>query len=500
MSILTTLNDVPQHQAVLTAINGPIDIRDRDGIIYPYAVIEQSNKHVSILSEKTARDKKELKHLIAKLSGQGYEVGSIIDADVELVQMLNASDTGTTWKNDKSMSIFDELIFDCVQNKSYELRIILNKNEGVANVYHTVYMEKELVRQMRYTQALTMLRANFNACDSADERNDSTFDEYAIRQWTYDLKDVAKARGYNNIKARITSIPLVNDCLVLAARIAVTKTTEDYKTLGELGFSSEQLRSLKAACSRASGAVIIAGPTGSGKTFTSTGSILYRHQIHPHAVMMSIDAPVEHVLSPDIVEQQSLSGDGDILDRSFSNYLRADMRATPDAIFLGEVRDSESANLFIRAIETGHYVQTTLHADNYQQAIARLNGLGADASDLLSLGQINAIVSQRLVKTLCNNCRLPIKESLEYQDERVVNACSHLNQGGSLNLYGRGNGCSNCQMRGIDGLTLVAEVAVPRRDDPCDIKLFKREDHAKKKLVHGNISVLDYLLLVGDVA
>jgi type II secretory ATPase GspE/PulE/Tfp pilus assembly ATPase PilB-like protein len=191
------------------------------------------------------------------------------------------------------------------------------------------------------------------------------------------------------------------------------------------------------------GAVISCGPTGSGKT-TTLYAALDRLNDGLRSIA-TIEDPVEYQL-PGVMQTEVNARIG----LTFSRGLRTILRADPDAILVGEIRDDETAQIAIQAAMTGHLVLTTLHTNDASGAIARLRTLGVDP-DLLS-GAINCIVSQRLARRICMHCR----EAYEPTAEQSIEM--NLIQTGAAHTLYRAGGCLQCGNTGYSGRVALYEL------------------------------------------
>ncbi len=213
--------------------------------------------------------------------------------------------------------------------------------------------------------------------------------------------------------------------------------------LPALGMSPEMEAIFMKAIDQPYGAVITCGPTGSGKT-TTLYAALDRLNDGMRSVA-TIEDPVEYQLAG-VMQTEVYSRIG----LTFGRGLRTILRADPDVILVGEIRDDETAQIAIQAAMTGHLVLTTLHTNDASSAIARLRTLGVDP-DLLA-GSINCIVSQRLARRLCPHCR----EAYEPTQEQVI-SMNLISAGSTPTLY-HAKGCLQCSSTGYSGRVALYEL------------------------------------------
>ncbi len=221
--------------------------------------------------------------------------------------------------------------------------------------------------------------------------------------------------------------------------------------LADLGFNDGMIHELERIMERPMGITLVTGPTGSGKT-TTLYSIL--RQISSTEVnIATLEEPVEYQLS--LIRQTTVQ---EAQGLSFAAGVRGVLRMDPDIIFIGEVRDGDTAQMALRAAMTGHQVYTTLHCQDSLSALPRLIDLGL--SPRMVAGHINGVVAQRLVRKLCPHCRV---------ERRATEAECHLLHAdpAAPPVIGEAEGCSLCNGTGRLGRTVIAEVLrlSPELDD-----------------------------------
>ncbi|HYB98586.1 MAG TPA: GspE/PulE family protein [Candidatus Limnocylindrales bacterium] len=167
------------------------------------------------------------------------------------------------------------------------------------------------------------------------------------------------------------------------------------RTLEELGMEPAQRASLDRALSRSNGLVIVAGPTGSGKSTTLYAAL--SHLRRPSRSIVSVEDPVE--LDVEGVSQVPVDED---VGRTFAVALRALLRQDPDVLMIGEIRDADSARIACRAALTGHLVLSSVHASHAREALLRMPEMGVP--DYLVRATISLVIAQRLVRRLCSHC------------------------------------------------------------------------------------------------
>ncbi len=213
--------------------------------------------------------------------------------------------------------------------------------------------------------------------------------------------------------------------------------------LRRLGFEEQDYARFMDSLNQPYGLILVTGPTGSGKTTTLYCSLMTVN--NPSVSVMTIEDPIEYMIPT--IRQTAVNPKAGL---TFANALRATLRQDPDIILVGEIRDQETAELALRATNTGHLVLSTLHTNDAASAINRLLDLGVSASILAS--SLNIIVAQRLLRRICTRCAAPRPaqpEELELFKRNVIDPPSEV-------LEPRG--CEYCHNTGYRGRMGIYEV------------------------------------------
>jgi general secretion pathway protein E len=229
--------------------------------------------------------------------------------------------------------------------------------------------------------------------------------------------------------------------------------------LDRLGFSGDNLVKIDRLIRQSHGIILATGPTGSGKTTT-----LY-------ACLSRINSPEKNIITIEDPIEYQLHGIGQMqvnpkIDLTFANGLRSILRQDPDVIMVGEIRDSETAEIAIQAALTGHLVFSTLHTNDSFGALTRLVDMGIEP--FLVSSSVMAVLAQRLVRVLCHDCR-----------ELYLPPPSELSRIGLSSLQGgrqiyRAKGCRHCRNTGYRGRSAVHELMIV--DDAVRELVMKKAD------------------------
>ena len=213
--------------------------------------------------------------------------------------------------------------------------------------------------------------------------------------------------------------------------------------INDLGIKPDQLDRLKEIAKSAHGMILVTGPTGSGKTTTLYSILNYVNS--PSLNIVTAEDPVEYRL-PGITQIQMKPKVG----LTFALTLRSFLRQDPDIIMVGEMRDLETAEIGVKAALTGHLVLSTLHTNDAVATITRLVNMGVDR--YLITSSISLIVSQRLVRRLCLNCKTSFKPS-----GSLTNNFARIGIELSDNEFYIGKGCKQCSGSGYWGRAAIHE-------------------------------------------
>lgn len=217
----------------------------------------------------------------------------------------------------------------------------------------------------------------------------------------------------------------------------------------KIGFSPEVLAQYNGVIRSPYGVVLITGPTGSGKSSTLYTTVMEINDDSKNII--TIEDPVEYEL--DTITQVQVNPKTGL---TFAAGLRSILRQDPDIVLLGEIRDNETAEIAVRAANTGHLVLSTLHTNDAPSAIMRLMDMGVEP--FLIASSLNAVVGQRLVRKLCEHC----KE--EYRCDGHTNDKTFFGLGEEpVTLY-RGKGCRMCKHTGFRGRIPIHELLVVDND------------------------------------
>lgn len=248
------------------------------------------------------------------------------------------------------------------------------------------------------------------------------------------------------IDFRVSIMPSVHgeDAVIrILDKESINENFSDLK-LNVLGFTDVLLRKLRKYISEPYGMVLVTGPTGSGKTTTLYAALSEIRSVE-HKII-TIEDPVEYQL-PGVTQVPVNEKKG----LSFARGLRSILRHDPDKIMVGEIRDSETAQIAIQSALTGHLVFTTVHANNVVDVLGRFLNMGIEPYHFVSA--LNCVLAQRLVRLICSSCKTSMKASTELLEESGLDPTKYANH-----IFYEGTGCIDCAGTGYKGRTAIAEL------------------------------------------
>jgi len=234
------------------------------------------------------------------------------------------------------------------------------------------------------------------------------------------------------VDLRVTTLPTQRG---EGATIRILDKDNAQRSLDELGMDGTARERFSAAFRQAYGAVLVTGPTGSGKSTTLYAALQEINDVEKNII--TIEDPVEYRL--DGISQINVNRKAGL---DFATGLRSILRADPDVVMVGEIRDGETARIAVEAALTGHLMLTTLHTNDAPGAITRLTKMGIEA--FLTASAVDCVVAQRLARKLCTHC----KRRTIVPPQALADA--EIRVGGELEAY-EPTGCSRCNQSGYKG-------------------------------------------------
>ncbi len=433
-------------------ITSPSDLDAKDRILSEmFAWCKEQNNIVALRSgtilacNPTSRTVQNCKSLMLS---KGIHPGNVYGATPGLIKLLLASgQTGDALKKQKgetAISFSDQqrhlrdLVNEAVRQKVSDIHIQVR--EGFTKIRMRQHGELRVFAEWSERLGREIASVAFN---KETDHATSHFNPLVPQDASMPLKLSGK-----DIRLRLASVP-AHGGFDMVMRILATGE-ERTLTLENLGYTNKQVEIIKMAMRLPFGAIIVAGPTGSGKTTTLASCM---EMVEETAKLYSIEDPVEKVVEE--ATQVPVNTEKD--DRSFASMGRAALRMDPDVIILGEMRDEDTAKVMVRASITGHLVLTTLHTNRATAIVTRLVDMGISPVLLGDSSVLRCLLCQRLIAKVCPGCAVPLRSSVKHQpyiaDWEAVLGKEILDS-----AKARGDGCAQCNRTSVGGRIVVAEV------------------------------------------
>jgi type IV pilus assembly protein PilB len=363
------------------------------------------------------------------VSGEGVQVISQAEAEPDpevkdIGALLNLAE------NPPIVRFSNAILTDAIKMRASDVHIEL-QDTGVLIRYRVDGIMREMVRIDRSFHAPLVSRIKVLANLDISERRKPQDGRYHIRY---------KDREYD---LRVSTIPTLYGEKVVLRILDQGGATQDFK---DLGLSEEDLAHFEYAVSLPQGIILLTGPTGSGKS--STIYAMLGRLNSPAVNIVTVEDPVEYKMRG--LSQMQINPKAGI---TFATGLRAILRQDPDIVMLGEIRDSETAGIALQAAQTGHLVLSSLHTNDAPSAVIRLMDLGVPA--FLISSSLIMVVSQRLLRRICRECKAPDPLSSE-----ILKKLPAYSVESRQRVLYKGTGCNACQHTGYSGRLGIFEVLI----------------------------------------
>lgn len=385
--------------------------------------------------------------------------GELTDGQFDLASLVpDAGDSDAP-----VVKLLQSIFQDAVQVRASDVHI--EPDENVLRIRQRVdgVLQEQVVKERRITSALVLRLKLMSGLDISEKRlpQDGRF---SLR-----IKE-------RKIDVRLSTMPVEYGESVVMRLLDQTGGVTD---LNNVGMPAEILERFRKLIHMPHGLILVTGPTGSGKTTTLYGALQELNEVGKKII--TVEDPVEYRLHR--INQVQVNPK---IDLSFARVLRAALRQDPDILLVGEIRDTETAEIALRAAMTGHLVLSTLHTNDAVSSAMRLVDMGTES--FLAATAVKAVLAQRLVRRLCDNCAVDYDpDSRERAWIRKV-AGINLVEGPCLKEPA---GCHRCNNTGYRGRIGVFELLVVndemadalRRNDSSDFVKAARRSKGYQPLV-----------------
>ncbi|MEM5512936.1 ATPase, T2SS/T4P/T4SS family [Pseudoalteromonas sp. AS84] len=408
--------------SVLVGMSDPADLRGLDQLatmIAPkridLAVVQESQ--IMAAFDNVYRRTDEITNFAAQLHEEYQDV-----------EEFDLNSLGDETSDATVVKLLQSIFEDAVQVRASDIHI--EPDEGLLRIRQRVdgILQEHTLNQVKIASALVLRLKLMSGLDISEKRlpQDGRFN--------------IKVRSHS-IDVRLSTMPVQHGESVV---MRLLDQSAGLLSLDETGMPVHILKRVRSIIKRPHGMVLVTGPTGSGKTTTLYGALSELNQ--QESKIITVEDPVEYRIGR--INQVQINNK---IGLSFASILRTALRQDPDIIMVGEMRDQETVDIGLRAALTGHLVLSTLHTNDAITSAMRLIDMGAPA--YLVASSLRAIIAQRLVRRVCNDCRVPYLPDrqelswLKYLGEEITDA-----------QFSKGQGCTACNHSGYKGRVGIFEL------------------------------------------
>lgn len=376
--------------------------------------------------ERLISTKDDILKAIAKY--YGFDDGSVDEVMSELPKGQVADETEVTNEDAPIVRLVNQIISNAVQQKVSDIHFdpqetavaIRYRGDGVLRTEQTLpkHMQNVLTARVK-------IMANLNITENRVPQDGRI--KVTLEHQTVDI--------------RVSTLPTVFGEKIVMRILDLSNASLG---LASIGFQDENYNNFIKMIEQPTGIVLVSGPTGSGKSSTLYAAL--NHLNSEEVNIITIEDPVEYQLEG--INQIQVNSN---VGLTFAQGLRAVLRQDPNIIMVGEIRDTETAQIAVRASLTGHLVLSTIHTNDALSTITRLVDMGVEP--FLVAASISGVVAQRLVRRVCRDCK---REEPLSEREREIFA----KRGIAIDHVVRGKGCGTCNMTGYKGRVAIHELLV----------------------------------------
>lgn len=445
--------------------------------------------------------------VLNKLKEKGYEI--------ELFMVSHAS-LNKVWDRYKDLSYSFETKSGALDISNEQITEFLSKVHTIPDVQNLIGEVLRMKKSYRISRIMEIILAGAIATNASDIHIEPE-DEYVRLRYRLDgmLTDIlefdldtyklmlSRIKLVSNLKLNVTgaqdgrfSIKIGEDEIEIRTSLLPGAYSESVVLrvlnpnaisvpLNELGINPKLLEVIFRQLTKPNGMILITGPTGSGKTTTLYAFLKKIHT--PEVKIITIENPIEYHL-PGVVQTQT----DEKKEYGFAEGLRSALRQDPDVIMVGEIRDSETAQIAINSALTGHLVFSTLHTNNAAGTFPRLIDLEVDPKIISSA--LNLAMAQRLVRKLCIECRKEV--GVREEDKKIIRQTldsirdkTYL-EGINQDSYFESVGCDKCNMTGYRGRIGIHEAIIMDEKIESVIRTNPSEREIKKSATHQDLLTL----------
>jgi MSHA biogenesis protein MshE len=338
--------------------------------------------------------------------------------------LAQLSETASTVDDAPVVRLLQSMFEDATQVHASDIHI--EPEENLLRVRQRIdgFLHEQIIEETRIASALVTRLKLMSGLDISEKR------------LPQDGRFQIKVKG-SRIDIRLSTMPVANGESIVMRLLDQTGTVLD---LDQLGMPPDTRKRMERLVQRPNGMILVTGPTGSGKT-TTLYAALNTVNVPEHKII-TVEDPVEYRMAR--INQVQVNPR---IELTFSRVLRSALRQDPDVIMVGEMRDAETAEIGVRAAMTGHLVLSTLHTNDSISTVNRLVDMGIPGYMVATA--LNAVVAQRLVRRVCENCAVPYEPTAG--EQAWIKAMTDKDSDGRARRYRHGTGCQYCNNTGYRG-------------------------------------------------
>lgn len=408
--------------SVLVAMSDPADLRSLDQLAtmlapkrIDLAVVQESQ--IMAAFDNVYRRTDEITNFAAQLHEEYQDV-----------EEFDLNSLGDETSDATVVKLLQSIFEDAVQVRASDIHI--EPDEGLLRIRQRVdgILQEHTLNQVKIASALVLRLKLMSGLDISEKRlpQDGRFN--------------IKVRSHS-IDVRLSTMPVQHGESVV---MRLLDQSAGLLSLDETGMPVHILKRVRSIIKRPHGMVLVTGPTGLGKTTTLYGALSELNQ--QESKIITVEDPVEYRIGR--INQVQINNK---IGLSFASILRTALRQDPDIIMVGEMRDQETVDIGLRAALTGHLVLSTLHTNDAITSAMRLIDMGAPA--YLVASSLRAIIAQRLVRRVCNDCRVPY-----LPDHQEISWLKYLGEDVTEAQFSKGQGCTACNHSGYKGRVGIFEL------------------------------------------
>ena len=467
---IQSLADLPQHgkTIIINEVTHPLYIapgyRDFMAIYGLDDVPEKTTlkETVWLLVKEGYEGELQFNALKNRVKKEGHKIARIAKIDIGLMKVLYESSHkhgADDNSNNELIMYFTKMIEDALTEKVSDIHI--EKRASKAHIRMRKHGELLDYKQTSSQYAQNLCSVIYNVLA---ENQDVQFmeDEYQAAAVDYIVKNT-------EVKLRYQSLPVYPGGFDVVLRVLpIGSDDESFVDLSDLGYAPTQVKTLIDIISKPVGALVIAGTTGSGKSTTLKNLLMFSNAAHGYrSKIYTIEDPPEYkipkVSQIPVVRRKN----EDYTKKSpFEDPLIATMRADPDVLMIGEIRDRFTGDGLKKATQSGHQVMTTVHASSSLGIIERLSDFGITPSVMGSPEFLTGLVYQKLMPTLCQECAVPLNEAIESGNvskelTELSQRVKEVTESRHIIKIRKEGGCPHCNHLGVVGRQVCAEIIAP---------------------------------------